>query len=375
MGVTIGIDLRCLPADGSPGAGVAHAARDVTRALIALPVDVRWKLFIPSGAVWKDDDRVVRLQSSNGRALRAALTKHPCDLLFVPSGTVAPGVQVPVIPWVHDIAIFAQPKWFGESLVRRAITTRLFLRGIRSARYVLSVSQSSKDEMVDRFNLEAADITVTSEGGDPVLATLYGESLHEAKNRARYRIFERGMTNPFILFLGTVEPRKNLPVLLEAWLRARSRFQQPVDLVIAGRDGWKLRPIHHAMDLTRRFSSEGPSHLHRVVALSDEDRRDLLLAAELVAVPSLHEGFGLVALEAMQAATAVIVSTAGALPEVVGEHGATVPPRDSRAWAEALVHVLSDDASRHHLAEQGKARSQGMTWERTAKIIYDVLTG
>ena len=372
----IGIDLRCLPMDGSPGAGVAHAAREIVRALLDLPAPgIEWKLFLPKGAAWESEDpRCVRLPSSDGRSLRAALKSHPCDLLFVPSGAVAPGLSVPVVPWVHDITIYAHPEWFAQSFFRRMVTTRLFLRGLRRAAHICTVSKATADKLEDFFQIGVDQLTVTSEGGDSVLAGLQSETLHDAKQRAKIRVADRGVSHPFILLLGTLEPRKNIPLLIEAWLRARERFSRSVDLVIVGKDGWRLGPIHHAIRLGKQFASSGQARIHRISAESDDDRRDLLLAADLVVVPSLDEGFGLVALEAMQASTAAVVSDMGGLPEVVGSSGAVLPARASQQWTEAMLHLMQDDASRQHLAEQGKARSQGMTWERSAQIVLNVLT-
>lgn len=373
----IGIDLRCLPTDGTPGAGVAHAAREISRALVSSESPgVEWVLYVPRGSSWEhvsqSSVRRVELASASGSALRAALRQSPCDTLFVPSGAIAPGLSVPTVPLVHDVAIFSHPEWFNESFLRRNVTTKLFRRGIMRAKHILSVSQHTKDELVRLFKIDPSIIAVTHEGGDAVLATLHGESLHDAKQKAKVRLAERGVTQAFVLALGTVEPRKNLPTLIEAWKRLAAASERPVDLVIAGRDGWKLGPVVFA--LKNAYPSEGSSRLHRVHAVSDDDRRELLLAADVVAVPSLHEGFGLVALEAMQAETAVVVSSAGALPEVVHDAGLVVPPDDIDAWAGALKGLLADDQTRKHLAEQGKAHSQGMTWGRAAHIALQSLT-
>lgn len=371
----IGIDLRCLPGDGSEGAGVAHAARSITQAILMRGQDIEWKLFLPRGAKWGEDGRIVRLATSDGAALRNALHRHLCELLFVPSGAVAPGIRIPCVPWVHDLDIFDHPEWFSENVFRRAVTMRLFGQGIRQAKRMLAVSEYTKKAIISRFLVHPDEVVVTSEGGDDILGVMHGGALADAKQRAVCRMAQEGVTNPYVLFLGTLEPRKNLPFLIGAWLRARPRFSRPVDLLVAGKDGWKMKTIHHAISCAKTFASEGDARFHRVSVLTDDDRRDLLLGASLVAVPSRSEGFGLVALEAMQAGTAVIASAAGGLPEVVGEHGCLLPPEDLRMWTEALVQMMNDDASRHHIAEQGKSRSQKMTWERSAKTVLDVLTG
>jgi len=376
--MNIGIDLRCLPTDGSPGAGIAHAARELAHTLIVMPArDVSWVLFIPHGAGWEGEVRpsvrIVELADQSGPSLRKAIRRAPCDILFVPSGAVTPGLGVPAIPWVHDVAIFGNAEWFPQNIFRRAITTNLFRHGVMHAQRILAVSQDTKDTLVRLFRLDPSLIDVTSEGGDTFLSTLQGSSLREAKQRAKRRLADRGVTNAFLLALGTVEPRKNLPMLISAWQELVPLLGRPLDLVLAGRDGWKLHHVAKAMR-DAKFVQETGSRLHRISSITEEDRRDLLLAADVVTVPSWHEGFGLVALEAMQAETAVIASNAGALPEVVQDAGLLLPPGDVKSWVGALRGLLLDDLTRQHMAEQGKARCQGMTWERTAKTVLASLT-
>ncbi len=376
----IGIDLRCLPADGSPGAGVAHAARELSRTLVRLNPKASWMIYLPTGAVWDEEAEklpqceVIRLDSTSGAALRKAYRLAPCKRLFVPSGSVPPGIRAISIPWVHDVAIFRSGDWFPQSALRRLMTTQLFLRGVRRAPCLLAVSEFTKKELVEIARIDPSRIVVTHEGGDSSLAELAQTDLAESKRRARLRLAEIGVTQPFVLWMGTVEPRKNLETVIAAWMRARDHFSRPIDLVIAGRDGWRLGPIHAAMNAAASYPSEGGSRLHRIKAVSDEDRRDLLLGAEVVALPSWHEGFGLVALEGMQAGTAVMVSSEGGMAEIVGEAGIVLPPEDTGAWAGALAGLLNDDISRLALAQAGMSRSQGFTWERASKLAFEALT-
>ena len=374
----IGIDLRCVPPTGEPGAGVAHAARAMALALLGLDRKHVWVVYMRADAEALDlqgaNARIVKLSSASGAALREAMREAPCELLFVPSGAVSPGLSVPCVPWSHDIAIFDHPEWFPQNMFKRMLTTNLYRRGLLRAPVILTISDSTKQEIVAHFKLEPERIFVTHAGGDAILADLSGEALHQAKQRAKQRLAEHGVTQPFILCLGTLEPRKDIPTALEAWSIARRWFDHPTDIVIAGRDGWKLGPIAHAFDEARSFAGEGGSRIHRILSVSDDDRRDLLLAAEIVVIPSLHEGFSLVALEAMQAGTIVVASRVGALPEVIGDCGMLLPPGDVQAWARAMADLMNGDENRLHIAEQGKARSQGMTWKRAAEVALYALT-
>ncbi|MBI5654439.1 glycosyltransferase family 4 protein [Candidatus Uhrbacteria bacterium] len=382
----IGIDLRCIPAEGDNGAGIPHASRELVRALLnSAGHDDAWTLYLPKNSASGDgrslfqecygkNCRIVKIASATGGALRKALSEHPCQILLVPSGAVALGMRMPVVPWVHDIAIFDHPEWFPQSIFQRTLTTNLFRKGITKAPRVLAVSEFTKSQLVSHFSLDVSRINVTWEGGDHVLANLRDKGLAEAKQRARARMKARGIDNPFILCLGTLEPRKNIPTLLKAWSQARLSFRRRTDLVIAGRDGWKLGPIMKSLDTAKAGQSGINSHLHRIETPTDEHRRDLLLAADAVALPSLYEGFGLVALEAMQAGTAVLASTSGALPEVIGQAGVLLQSEDTDAWRDALVDLIDDHEKRRQLADAGKSRSLDFTWENAARVAYGVLT-
>ncbi len=362
-GMTIGVDLRCLPADGSAGRGVAHAARFLLQVMLSQPVDWSWRVYLPKRASLTYGQMarnircaLVKLDDTSGGSLRRALQESPCDLLFVPAGSAPPGISVPTIPWVHDLAIFDHPEWFGQSFLQRTLTTQLFRHGVVSAPIVFAVSQHTADDLTHRFHLKPERIRVTHEGGDPILAKLYGQWLNDAKETAKQELAERGITRPFILALGAVEARKNLSMLIEAWRSVRSSSASPFDLIIAGRG--EEGEVENQED-----------GLHRLHDVSDAFRRALLLGAEIIALPSLHEGFGLVALEAMQAGTALLASNAGAIPEVAGESSLLLDPTDVELWKTALVEVMNNEEKRRQFAGAGKERARQFSWEKTGEIV------
>src|SRR3989344_1396920 len=299
VGMRLGIALRCLPADGSPGSGVAHAAREITRAIIA---DGRVSVVTYVHRESSFDRKNVELDGTRRSDLVRGLKQRPCDVLCVPSGAVSPGIPVQVVPWVHDVDIFDHPEWFPQSWLKRTFTTSLFLRGIRRA--------------------------------------------------------------PHVLVLGTVEPRKNIELVCDIWPEVAARVPG-VDLVIAGRDGWKTGPINAAMDRCLGII--------RRTDVSDDVRRDLLLGASLVLVPSWSEGFGLVALEAIQARTPVLASNRGALPEVVGQGEWLLDPADRDIWRDKTVELLSDPAARQRVLDGQSAAKTRWTWARAAESILDHL--
>ena len=155
----LGIDLRCLPTDGSPGSGIAHAAREITRAIID-DGRVAVVAYVPRGASFERQD--VQLGGIRRSDLIRGLKRRPCDVLLVPSGAVSPGLPVTAVPWVHDVDIFSHPEWFPQSWLKRWLTTSLFLRGIRRAPRVFAVSSTQKALL--RLVTDA-NIAVTGEGG------------------------------------------------------------------------------------------------------------------------------------------------------------------------------------------------------------------
>lgn len=347
----IGIDLRCLPTDGSPGGGIAHAAREITRAIIA---DGRVAVvpYVPRGALF--DSTCVELYGTRRSDLIRGLKQRPCDVLFVPSGAVSPHLPTRTVPWVHDVDIFSHPEWFPQAWWKRMLTTSLFLRGIRRASHVFAVSEYTKKSLLRL--VPDVKVTVTGEGGDAKLADM--QKVQPPR--------------PFVLVLGTLEPRKNIELICDVWPGVASQVAG-VDLVIAGQDGWKTGPIKATIERCKTRLASYDSKLIRVTDISDEARRNLLLGASLVLVPSWSEGFGLVALEAVQARTPVLASNRGALPEVVGPGEWLIDPSDRMVWQNKIVQLLTDSAARQNIASGQSAVKARWSWERAAKAIVEPL--
>lgn len=369
----IGVDLRCLPRDGSAGAGVAHAARSLCEQLAKYEIrnsQFVFRFYVPEGVDWLVGD-TVKLKDVTGGSLRKALKDKPCDLLFVPGGSIAPALKVPAIPWVHDLIIFEHQEWFNQPWWQRRMTTYLFSKGLRRAPAILAVSEYTKSKIVKLLKIDPEKIVVTYEGGDSTLRVNNKEQL--INNKARARDFcerELGLGRGFVLCLGTVEPRKNVGMLIRAWKKARQKSAQAPDLVVAGANGWKYEDVEMQI---KSLNATEDQFFHRYRSVTEEQKRILLLAANLVAAPSLDEGYGLAALEAMQAGTPVAVSNRGALPEVVGEAGMIMDPQDEDVWATALLTCVEDERACVLRSEMGFKRAQEFSWEKTAETVIKLL--
>ena len=168
----------------------------------------------------------------------------------------------------------------------------------------------------------------------------------------------------FYLFVGTLEPRKNIPCVIEAWDLISS--DSTSDLVIAGRDGWKTGPIRKAASKVRQ-----PNRIHFPGFIESEDLPALLSGAEAFVWPSLWEGFGLPPLEAMACGTPVVTSDESSLPEVVADAAITVSPEDVDMIANAMRALLVHEDLRETLRERALKRAAEFTWKRTAELTYE----
>jgi len=260
----------------------------------------------------------------------------------------------PFVVTVHDLSFLFFPHSFRS--LRRSYL-RVFARmSVRRARRVIAVSESTKRDLVEIYDISPAKIDVVYNGVDARFQPL------PADQAAAFRQ-QQGLPDRFILFVGTLEPRKNIVSLIDAY--ARLPKERP-PLVLVGGKGWFYDEIFgrvEALGLTGevRFAGFVPA----------EDLPLWYNAADLFVYPSLYEGFGLPPLEAMACGTAVITSTASSLPEVVGQAGQLVDPTDTEALAAAMAQVLGSRELQQEMETAGLAQAAGFSWEETARKTVD----
>ncbi len=261
--------------------------------------------------------------------------------------------RVPSVFTLHDLAYLRLPQY--HLLQNRLFLTLMMPRFLAQADQIIAISDSTRRDILLHYHLDPAKIVVVSEGVEPRFAPAAAGDRLDAI-RSTFNLPAR-----FILFVGTIEPRKNLPTLLEAYNALRTKHPD-VGLVIAGSKGWLYQSFFD------RLKSLGLQDVVRLTGfVADDQLPTLLNAAEVFAFPSSFEGFGLPPLEAMACGVPVVCSNASSLPEVVGEAGLLVPPDDPRAWAEALDRVLSDPGLRLDLRSRGLAQARRFTWEAAAR--------
>lgn len=284
--------------------------------------------------------------------LRASLDK--LHLLHCPGYISVVASPVPIILTVYDILALTHPEWCRTA---NRLYYRLMLPiSIKRAKRVIVPSEVVKREIVDTLSVDEGKIDVIPLG----VEWGFFEPMDESTLR---RISQRlGLPKRFILFVGNIEPKKNLPTLLEAYERLKRRMSD-VGLVIVGAKAWgNGRLIERARSIGARYLGY----------VGDDELRAIYQLASVLAFPSLYEGFGLPPLEAMAVGTPVVASTGGALPEVLGDAALLVEPNDVNALVEALASILSDELLRTAMIERAKAHAAKFTWDEVARKVVQV---
>jgi glycosyltransferase involved in cell wall biosynthesis len=254
---------------------------------------------------------------------------------------------------LHDLIFKFYPEYHLP--LNRAFLALMLPRFLRRADAIIAVSECTKRDALRLYDIPPEKITVIYEAADPALQPVNDQN-QLAEMRARY-----AKAQPYILFVGTIEPRKNIPALIDALkiLRARGLTHR---LLIAGRKGWLYENIFaHARQ------SGIADQIDFLNYVPDADLAALYSACEAFVFPSLYEGFGLPPLEAMACGAPVVCSNTSSLPEVVGDAALLVNPHAANEIADAIERVLTNPALRDELRAKGLAHAQKFSWERTAR--------
>lgn len=247
---------------------------------------------------------------------------------------------------IHDLSPLEHPEWFRKNF---AMWYRLFLPILaRQVRVIFTPTEYVKQKVLRHFNTK--HVIVTPNGVDTT-------RFHPETQQKTYEFPRK-----YILFVGSLQPRKNVTGLMQAWHTLKDDFKDTW-LVIAGEAGHVFRVVKFFGDERIRFMNY----------VSEVDLPGLYAQAELLVLPSLDEGFGLPAIEAMACGTPVIVSNGGALPEVVGEAGLIFDLSEPNSLTSAIREGLSDHNLRLALREKGLARVKNFSWQKTAELVWSTL--
>jgi len=349
--------------------GTENYSLYLIRSLLAMDQCHRYRLYFnqsPSARLFEVSEHVQRVEIPFPRLwthMRLSWEMVGCapDILFIPAHVLPLVHPRRSVVTVHDLGYVHYP----EAHTRRA---RWYLDwstryNARHAAHVIADSQATRSDLMCHCHVPESKISVVYPGGGSRLEPVTEAGKLSAVKR-RYDIPDR-----YLLYVGTIHPRKNLQRLVEAFdLLIQSPDLNDLSLVIAGKKGWLYKSIF------QRTKNLGLGN--RVIFpgyVESDDLPALMSAAVAFVLPSLFEGFGLPAWEAMTCGTPVVCSNVSALPEVVGDAALLVDPLDVRGLAEAMRRIVTNEMLRRELRRRGFEQAARFSWERCAREVLDVL--
>ncbi len=299
---------------------------------------------------------LVRIPLTLSRELR----RHPVDVLHV-QYTAPPFAPCPVVTTIHDLSFEHLPETFNRrSWMQLRVTVR---HTARRAAHLITLSEYSRQDISKTYGIPLDRITVTPAAAPPQFTRITNEAQLKVVREAY------GITRDYILSLCSIQPRKNLVRLIEAYsyLRQHQPETELPQLVLAGKKGWLEDDVF-------RVAEQSPSAKDIVFTgyVADADLPALYSGAQCFVYPSYFEGFGLPVVEAMQCGAPVIAGNRTSLPEVVNGAGVLIDPFDHQDIANAIAHLLSDSAARDKLRELGLERAKAFNWLETARLTLQV---
>ncbi len=256
----------------------------------------------------------------------------------------------PSVVTIYDMSFLRYPQRLGRG--RRLYLQTATRISARRARRVIAISENGRTEISKLLAIPEAKIDVALPGVSADFRRIRGNDLQGFRRK-------HGLPERFILYVGTLEPRKNLETLVRAFAQLNTK---EVKLVLVGAKGWQISPLFQLIEqLGLQTDVLMPGFAHT------EELPYWYSSAEVFAYPSLYEGFGLPIVEAMACGAPVIASDTTSLPEAVGDAGLLVPPMEVGAWADTLASLLHDTDQRSDLSQRGLARARRFSWENTAR--------
>ena len=355
----IAIDVR--DADGEK-TGKGFFTFGLVKAILAQDPFNQYLLYSdkPSNPFPKQDNLTFRHIDKRGlkwhlETLKDLKSERP-DLYIAPTSFIIPALAprwLRVALVVHDLVAFLFPRNHSKKAV---FVERLTLRSaLRKASKVFVVSENTQNDLINLFNYpKSQTVEIPCAPHDSYFDELNPKD--SEKVRKKFNLPEK-----FILGVGTLEPRKNFANLIKSYIIVKRKYPE-YKLVIGGKKGWKYQELEQLVKL---------HHLEQDVLflgyVKDEDLHHLYNLAEVFVFPSLYEGFGIPPLEAMASGCPVIASNTSSLPEVVGDAGLLIDPRNSVKIADGIISLIENQQLRNMLVERGVHRSRKFTWDESAQ--------
>jgi glycosyltransferase involved in cell wall biosynthesis len=342
--------------------GMAKYSLLLLRTLMEVDADNEYLLFDVAGRA-VDETRYRELFPTPPPNFNLARERWPSpgdlDLFHSPAFALPHGNPCPLVFTLHDLTFLSHAHF--HILNNRMSAVIATAKAASFATAIIAVSHHSKSQAVELLGLPEERVEVIHSAADPVFQPV--------EDRERLVELQRRMDvdRPYVLAVGSLEPRKNLVGLVDALLSLPEGLRGELQLVIAGPDGWLNQHIHDRLRTAAREIT-----IRRVGRVSVNDLVALYSFAEVLVYPSFSEGFGLPVLEAMACGAPVVTSSVSSLPEVAGEAALLVDPHDVSSIADAVERVLTDASLREDMRRRGFERVGQFSWRRCASQTLDL---
>lgn len=274
---------------------------------------------------------------------------------------VPPKINGKVVNTIHDLTFLLYPETMDKRNLK--FLKNNIQNSVNRPDKIITISENSKKEIIEYLGIDKQKIEIIYPGVDYERYHQVHDAMTIAKVRDKYRLPKQ-----YILYMGTLEPRKNIVRIVEAFNKLKQNtYKSEIKLVLAGRKGWHYEPI---------FSKIQALGLEQEVIFTDyvaeEDKPIIYSEAKVFVFPSLYEGFGIPVLEAMASSVPVITSNGSSLPEVAGDAGVLVNPMNTEDIASAMYKLIEDERYARGCTERGSVQAQKYNWENSARRLYEV---
>lgn len=302
-----------------------------------------------------------------------AIEKEKLDVFHSPAYTLPLAYHGKSIVTVHDLAIYKNPKWFpGKFLLGQSFSTKTLVpKSLKKADKIIAVSENTKKDITEIFKIDPGKVEVIYEGVEFRNLPKKSETTCGVESEVCFEDLKikYGLKNNYVLFLGTIEPRKNIVALIRAFCDLISRdknLEKKYQLILAGAKGWKYEKVFKEMgECLKNLGDKG--EVKYIGYVPGREKFSLMRGAACFVFPSFYEGFGLPVLEALSLGVPTITSDRASLPEIAGQAAILVDPGKVSEISGALGKILVDKNLREELGKRGTEQARKFSWKKCAE--------
>lgn len=311
-----------------------------------------------------------------------AIEKEKLDVFHSPAYTLPLAYKGKSVVTVHDLAIYKNPEWFPKKfLIGQNFSTKILVpKSLKKAEKIIAVSKNTKKDITDIFKINPRKVEVIYEGVEFKSLPLKKETACGVESEICFEDLKikYGLKDDYVLFLGTIEPRKNIVALVQAFcglIYKNKNLEKKYQLILAGARGWKYKNVFKEIEACQKKLGES-GEIKYIGYVPGREKFSLMKGAACFVFPSLYEGFGLPVLEALSLGVPTITSDKSSLPEIAGQSAILINPEKGLEISSALEKILMDKNLRGELSKRGIVQVGKFNWnkcaEETLKVYEEV---